>query len=198
MFTRLKNYFYWKFTDYADNPKGERLLGALSFAESSFFPVPPDVFMIPMLLAQKTPRWFRVPFIVSVTSVIGGLFGYAIGYFLFDSVGKFIVETYGLREEMLVVKEYFDRNVFWAIFLAGFTPIPYKLFTIAGGFFVVPLVPFFFASALSRPLRFFLVSYCLKWFGKPVAELIMRRMDLVTIASLALVVLGFLAVYLLI
>jgi membrane protein YqaA with SNARE-associated domain len=138
-------------------------LGGLSFAESSFFPIPPDVMLAPMCLAQPQ-RWFRFALITTLTSVAGGVFGYVIGAWAIDAVMPWVAQT-GWGGKIDLAKAWFADWGFWAVLLAGFSPIPYKAFTIAAGSMAMPLLPFVLASILGRGGRFFLVGWLMGRFG---------------------------------
>ena len=128
-------------------------LAGVSFAESSFFPIPPDIILIPMVLAQRARAWL-IALNCTVASVIGGLFGYAIGYFLFDAIGAPVLEFYGLTERFAEFGERYNEWGAWIVFIAGVTPIPYKLITISSGVTALSLPIFLIASVLARGLRF--------------------------------------------
>ncbi|HWP94312.1 MAG TPA: YqaA family protein [Gammaproteobacteria bacterium] len=161
-------------------------LGALSFAESSFFPIPPDVMLAPMTLARP-PAWWRLALLTTVTSVAGGLAGYAIGYFAFELVAPWVREA-GYWEYYLTAHDWFERYGFWAVFVAGFSPIPYKMFTIAAGTVAMPLMPFTVASFIGRGGRFFLVAWLVKWGGPRVEAHIRRHIDLIGWAVVVILV----------
>ncbi|TSC58463.1 MAG: hypothetical protein Greene041679_100 [Parcubacteria group bacterium Greene0416_79] len=162
-----------------DGHYGSVWLYLISFAESSFFPIPPDFFMFPVIL-RAPARWRSTASIVTLASVFGALFGYAVGFFAFDLLGKPLVMLYHLEEELMLVSSYFNAHAFLAIFTAAFTPIPYKLFTIAGGLFRLDLVLFVAASFLGRGMRFFAVAYIVKFFGERLAALVFRYFNLLT------------------
>jgi membrane protein YqaA with SNARE-associated domain len=162
-------------------------LAAVSFAESSFFPLPPDILLIPMILAQPR-RAFTIAAVCTLASVAGGFLGYAIGYFLFDAIGRPVLEFYQAMGSYDALKAAFAEWGVWIIVLKGLTPIPYKLITIASGVAQFPLVPFALASLVSRSLRFFLLAALLWRFGAPVRVFIEERLMLVTsLFALALV-----------
>jgi membrane protein YqaA with SNARE-associated domain len=162
-------------------------LALVAFAESSFFPLPPDLLLIPMILARPR-RAFLLAGVCTLMSVTGGFLGYAIGYFLFDAIGRPILEFYHAMDRYEVLKAGFAHWGVWIIIIKGLTPIPYKLVTIASGVVQFPIVPFAFASLVSRSLRFFLLAALLWRFGEPVREFIERRLMLVTsLFALALV-----------
>ena len=162
-------------------------LAVVAFAESAFFPLPPDLLLIPMILARPRQA-FLLAGLCTVMSVLGGFLGYAIGYFLFDAIGRPILEFYHAMDRYEALKAGFAHWGVWIIIIKGLTPIPYKLVTIASGVVRFPIVPFAFASLVSRSLRFFLLAALLWRFGEPVREFIERRLMLVTsLFALALV-----------
>jgi len=134
----------------------ERYLGALSFAESSFFPVPPDVMLAPMVLANRD-HWIRLASITAIFSVLGGMAGYGIGYGLFDSIEPWLRESH-YWDAYQTSRNWFDEYGIWVVFVAGFSPIPYKVFTIAAGVATLNVPGFFVASLIGRAARFFLVA----------------------------------------
>src|SRR5499433_4215790 len=165
-------------------------MAAISFAESSFLPLPPDFLLIPMILAQPRRAWWLAK-VCTATSVLGGFVGYAIGYFLFDAVGRPVLEFYHAMDKYEALKAAFAQWGAWIIILKGLTPIPFKLVTIASGVAQFDLVAFVLASLVSRSLRFFLLAGLLWWFGDPVREFIERRLMFVTSLVAAAVVGGF-------
>mgnify|MGYP006421966655 CR=1 FL=1 len=168
-------------------------LAAVSFAESSVFPIPPDVLLVPMVLAERARAWWFA-FVCTVGSVLGALLGYAIGLFLFDSVGQPILEVYGYTEKFNDVRAFFDIWGFWFVFAAGFTPIPYKVFTIASGVMALNPAIFVIASLVSRGARFYLVAALLWYFGAPIRRFIEANLPALTVAFVALLVGGFVLV----
>lgn len=168
-------------------------LAAISFAESSFFPVPPDVALMPMVLAERK-RAFEYALICTIASVLGGIAGYAIGYFLFDTLGAWILDVYGYHEKFTAVQESYNAYGAWIVFTAGLTPIPYKIFTIASGVTQLNLAVFFIASCAARGLRFFAVAALLWWFGPPIRAFIDKYFGLLSILFVILLIGGFLAV----
>jgi membrane protein YqaA with SNARE-associated domain len=167
-------------------------LAIVSFMESSFFPIPPDILLIPMILARPRRAWL-IAGVCTVASVLGGFLGYAIGYFLFDAIGRPVLEFYHAMDRYDALKAAFAEWGVWIIVLKGLTPIPYKLVTIASGVVQFPLVPFALASLVSRSLRFFLLAALLWWFGDSVRDFIERRLMLVTTVFAAAIVGGFVA-----
>ncbi len=152
-----------------------RYLAGLSFAESSFFPVPPDVMLAPMALACPQRAWFFAG-LTTAASALGGAFGFLIGRFAFEFLAP-LLHQYGYWESFVQAREWFAQWGFWAVFLAGFTPIPYKVFTIAAGVVAMPFVPFLFASIIGRGARFFLVAGLMKWGGTRMEHLVRTYID---------------------
>jgi len=153
---RLFEPLYKRVLGWAAHPHAERYLGALSFAESSFFPIPPDVMLAPMCLADRRRAW-RLALITTLASLAGGVAGYAIGYFLFEAIEPWL-HSMGYWPVYLRGKEWFDTWGIWAVFVAGFSPIPYKIFTISAGVVVLNFPGFVLASLIGRGARFFLVA----------------------------------------
>jgi membrane protein YqaA with SNARE-associated domain len=162
----------------------------VAFVESSFFPLPPDLLLIPMILAAPR-KALRYAFLATVASVAGGFLGYAIGYFAFAALGRPILEFYHVMDKYDALKAQFDQWGAWIIVIKGMTPIPYKLVTITSGALQFDLATFAVASLVSRALRFFLVAVLLYFFGEPIRVFIERRLLLVTSAFATLLVGGF-------
>jgi membrane protein YqaA with SNARE-associated domain len=178
---------------WADRPGGPVALFGIAVAESSFFPIPPDVLLMALSLGRpRRALWFAS--ICTAGSVIGGVIGYYIGLFLFEQVGRHILEWYGLMGQFEKVGELYKENLVLALGTAGLTPIPYKVFTIAGGAFSVPLLPFIVISIVSRGLRFYGVAGLIFWFGPQVKSFIDRYFNLLTIVFVVLLVGGFVVV----
>jgi membrane protein YqaA with SNARE-associated domain len=174
----------------AAGPNALWALVAIAFAESSFFPLPPDLLLIPMILAQPRAAW-RLAAYCTLASVTGGLLGYAIGYYGFDLIGRPILEFYHAMPRYDALKAGFDRWGVWIIILKGMTPIPYKLVTIASGVAHFDLAAFVGASIISRSIRFFLIAALLWWFGPAVRDFIEKRLMLVTSLFAAALIGGF-------
>jgi membrane protein YqaA with SNARE-associated domain len=183
---------YDRMIDIASGPNAIWALIAVAFAESSFFPLPPDILLIPMMLARPRDAW-RLAAICKIASVVG-LLGYAIGYWGFDLVGRPILDFYHAMDRYDALKAGFDRWGVWIIILKGMTPVPYKLVTIASGVAHFDLVAFIGASIVSRSLRFFLLAALLWWFGPAVRDFIEKRLMLVTTAFAVCLVGGFLVI----
>ncbi len=179
----------------AGGPHAEKALAVVSFAEASFFPIPPDVMLIPMVLAKPERAW-RTAFICSLASVIGGFLGYAIGYY-FQSLGTWILSLFGHPQGLAEFHCFFAKYGAAVILIKGLTPIPYKLVTIAAGLAQFSLGLFFICSALTRSARFFMVAALVKRFGPEITEMMEKRFYLVTTIVLIVVVIGFVAVKLL-
>lgn len=162
----------------ADHPHAIWWLAAVAFVESSVFPIPPDVLMIPMILARPSRAW-TIATVALAASVLGGLLGYAIGAFAYDSVGRPLLEAMGKADAMEAFNRKFNDFGFWAVLTAGVTPFPYKVITIMSGWTGMPLGTFVATSILARALRFFVVAALLKIYGAPIRGFIERRLGLV-------------------
>ena len=173
---RIFSSLYSRAMQWSRHPHAPRYLAGLSFAESSFFPVPPDVMLAPMSLATpKRALYFAA--LTTLASVLGGLLGYAIGLFAFDAIEPFLREG-GYWQSYQTTQTWFDHWGFWAIFLAGFSPIPYKVFTITAGVISMSLLPFVVASAIGRGARFFLVAGLMAWGGERMEQTLHRYVDI--------------------
>lgn len=168
-------------------------LGAIAFAESSFFPIPPDVMLVPMVLADRR-RAFLLAGWCTLMSVTGGILGYAIGSLLYDSVGHWLIAVYGYGDKLQDFRALYAHYGAWIILIKGLTPIPYKLVTIASGFAGYNFPLFVLLSAITRGARFMLVAVLLYWFGEPVREFIEKRLELVMLSLLVVIVAGFVIV----
>jgi len=143
--------------------------------------------LAPMALSNPRRAWYFA-FLTTVTSVLGGLLGYFIGYFLFEEIGQPLIELYHAQEKFDVARNWFDQYGIWVVFIAGFSPIPYKLFTVTSGVMSLALAPFLLASAVGRGARFFLVAGLIFWGGETFAEFLRRRIDLIGWVTVALIV----------
>ncbi|MEO0621689.1 MAG: YqaA family protein [Pseudomonadota bacterium] len=177
----------------AEGPVALPALAVVSFAESSIFPITPLVMLIPMVLARPDRAWL-IAAVCALASVAGGLAGYAIGYFLYAEIGQPILEFYGKAAEFAEAAEMFRRNGFEAVFIAAFTPFPYKVITIASGVAELSLTPFVTASLIGRGLQFFLVAAVLWKFGPAARSFIERRFGILATLGVALIIGGFVAV----
>jgi membrane protein YqaA with SNARE-associated domain len=174
----------------ASGPRAEPALGVVAFAESSFFPIPPDILLIPMVLAERAKAW-RFALIATVSSVVGGLAGYLIGAFLFEAVARPILDFYGYGARFDAFAEMYNDWGVWIVLFAGVTPFPYKVITIASGATGLNLGVFILASILARGGRFFIVAALLYWVGPPIRAFIEKRLGLVFTAFMVLLVGGF-------
>jgi membrane protein YqaA with SNARE-associated domain len=181
---------YDRTMELAGGPKAEPALAAVAFAESSFFPIPPDLLLIPMVLANRARAW-RYAAIATVASVLGGLLGYFIGATLFDTVGLWLIGLYGYGDRVAEFQAAYNEWGAWIILIKGATPIPYKIVTIASGFARYDLFWFVVLSLITRGIRFFLVAALLYRFGEPVREFVERRLTLVTTLFVIALVGGF-------
>jgi membrane protein YqaA with SNARE-associated domain len=179
--------------DAAGKPHAAWILGAVSFAESSFFPCPPDVMLIPMALARPDKAWFFAT-VCTVTSVLGGLLGYFIGAALYDTVGQWLIQLYGYGDKMETFRAAYAHYGAWIILLKGLTPIPYKIVTITSGFAGFNIGLFIVMSLISRGIRFYLVAFLLNRYGSRARSIIEERLGLWAALSAAAIVIGFIVV----
>lgn len=175
------------FERHAETRAANFWLFVLSFTESSFFPIPPDPFLAIMVFVRKN-KWLFYGLFVTVASVLGGLFGYLIGFALYEIAGKPIVDFYNFQEQFSYVVGLFNDHTFWTIFTAAFTPIPYKIFTIAAGVAQVNVFTFIIASILGRGIRFVLVAFIMKTFGQKIGEMFFKYFNAITILIVVLIV----------
>ncbi len=182
---------YNRVMTWSRHPKAPWYLAGLSFAESSFFPIPPDVMLAPMTLARPS-RWWRLAALTTVASVLGGLLGYALGALAFESLEPWIRDA-GYWQGYVRARAWFHEWGFWAVFVAGFSPIPYKVFTIAAGSLSMVILPFIVASTIGRGLRFFLVAGLMAWGGERLENLLGRYVEILGWALVAAGVAGYLA-----
>jgi len=178
---------------WADRPGGAWALFGIAFAESSFFPIPPDALLIPLVLGRPTRGlWFAT--VCTAGSVLGAIAGYMIGSFLFASIGQAILDFYGATDHYLSLGQMFNENLWLTLGTAGFTPIPFKVFTIAAGAFAVAFLPFVVVSTVSRGARFFIVAGLLTVFGERIREFIEKYFNLLSILFVILLIGGFLVI----
>ncbi len=165
-----------------------KYLAVLSFSESSFFPIPPDVMLAPMALARPEKAW-RLALLTTVASVLGGMLGYLIGFFMFDSIAPWLQES-RYWEKYLIAENWFQQWGVWAVFIAGFSPIPYKVFTIAAGALQMAFFPFVLASMVGRGARFFIVAMLIAAGGEKLESRLREYMDRLGWAVVILVLIG--------
>jgi membrane protein YqaA with SNARE-associated domain len=189
---RLFSWLYNRALTWSAHPHAPRYLAALSFAESSFFPVPPDVMLAPMVLARRQRAWAYAA-LTTAASVVGGIVGYYIGVFLYAEVAMPLIQLYHAEARFAQVQGWFAEYGFWAVFLAGFTPIPYKVFTITAGVTSMAFAPFVIASAVGRGGRFFLVTALLYWGGPRFGPLLEKRIDQIAWVVLTAAVMAYVA-----
>jgi len=176
----------------AGKPHASWLLGVVSFAESSFFPVPPDAMLIPMALARPDKAWGYAT-LCTLTSVLGGLFGYFIGAVLYDSVGQWLISLYGYGDKVEAFREAYATWGTWIILLKGLTPIPYKIVTITSGFAGYPLVFFVLLSLVARGMRFYLAAFLLSRYGPRARAIIEERLTFWVTLSFGVLIVGIIA-----
>lgn len=191
----MKRLYDWVLS-WAHTPYGSLALFVLAFAESSFFPIPPDVLLIALAISIPA-RSFRYALICSVGSLTGGMFGYLIGYMFMEGVGDRVIEIYHFRDNYEYIQELYKEYDAWAVGIAGFTPIPYKVFTITAGAFKIDFWVFAIASAVSRGARFFIVGGIIYYYGESIKRFIDRYFNILSIAFVVILITGFAAVKLL-
>lgn len=188
----LKKLYDWTMR-LADHPRALWALAFVSFIESSVFPIPPDIMMIPMILAAPHRAWL-IALVAMLSSVAGGVLGYAIGSFAFEQIGQPILESLGKGDAMAEFNTRFNDFGFWAVLGAGITPFPYKVITIMSGWTGMPIATFIATSVLARGLRFFIVAGLLWKFGDPIRGFIEKRLGLMFTLFVAILFGGFMAV----
>jgi membrane protein YqaA with SNARE-associated domain len=185
---RLFGPLYDRVLRWSRHPKAPWYLGGLSFAESSFFPIPPDVMLAPMALARPDRAW-RLALLTTLTSVAGGVLGYVIGYFALEAIEPWLVSA-GYWEGYMQARTWFETWGFWAVLAAGFSPIPYKVFTVAAGALAMFLPAFVLASIVGRGGRFFLVAGLIRWGGAPMEQKLRHNVELLGWLLVALLLLA--------
>ncbi|MCG7492227.1 YqaA family protein [Thalassobius sp. Cn5-15] len=185
----IKKLYDWTMS-LADHPRAIWVLFFIAFIEASVFPIPPDVLMIPMVLARPTKAWL-IALTALAGSVLGGLLGYGIGAFFYEELGRPVLEAMGKADSMEEFRTRFNGVGFWAVLGAGITPFPFKVITIMSGWTAMPLSTFIITSIIARALRFFIVAGLLWKFGAPIREFIERRLGLMFTLFLAILIGGF-------
>lgn len=188
----MRSLYDWMMRKAADDRAPAALFG-VSFIESSVFPIPPDVMLVPMVLANRMKAWWYAT-LATVGSVLGGVLGYAIGYYLFDTIGQPVLQFYGKADSFQTFVDWFNTWGVWILIIKGMTPFPYKVLTIAAGVAHMNVLSFMAASVVARAMRFYLVAGLLYYFGEPIRDFIEKRLTLVTTAFVVLLVGGFVAV----
>ena len=176
---------------WAEHRLAPRILALLTFAESVFFPIPPDVLLAPMVLAKPEKAWYLAS-LTTTASVIGGIVGYSLGYLMFEPWIQPLIIEFGYQARFDTITQWFNQWGIWVVFLAGFTPIPYKLFTVSAGFLQMAFIPFLLASAIGRGMRFFLVSGLIKWGGAAMEKKLRQWIDVLGWAMVALIIIVYL------
>ena len=179
-FNMILKKLYNKILLLSAKPKAEVFLGTIAFTESSFFPIPPDLLLLPMALSRPI-KWLRLAIITTFFSVLGGIFGYFIGVFLWDTIGQSIIEFYHLENQFDLFKKNYNEKGALIVFVAGFTPIPYKLITISSGGMHLDLVTFIIAYFISRGARFFILTGIIRLFGDAAKKLIDKYFSILTL-----------------
>lgn len=174
---------------WSKHPKAPWYLGALSFAESSFFPIPPDVMLAPMVMARRDRAWFLAA-LTTITSVVGGLAGFLIGIWFIEAITPWLIE-FGYMDAYQRASDWFVAWGFWAVLAAGFSPIPYKVFTIAAGAAGMAIAPFALASFVGRASRFFLVAALIYWGGERFETALRRYVDVIGWVVVVLIVIAY-------
>ena len=185
----LQKLYSWLLKE-AQKPYAPWILGIISFMESSISPFPPDPLMIPMILSAPSKAW-KLAFLTTLTSVLGGLLGYAIGYFLLETIGEWVIKTYHLEASFLWFKDFVTTWGFWVILLKGLTPIPFKIVTIASGAASLDLVTFISACFLSRGLRFYIEAALLWKYGEKMRVHLERNLMLYGVLGISALLIGF-------
>jgi len=183
---RIFSALYARVMRWSRHPHANWYLAGLSFAESSFFPIPPDVMLAPMSLARPSRAWY-LALLTTLASVVGGVLGYLIGMLAFDAIEP-ILHQWGYHDRYLLAREWFADWGFWAVLLAGFSPIPYKVFTITAGVVGMVFLPFVLASVVGRGARFFLVAALMAWGGEAMEKRLHKWVDLLGWLTVVLVI----------
>lgn len=177
---------------WAEHKFAPRILAILTFAESIFFPIPPDVLLAPMVLAQRDKAW-RFATITTVASVLGGMVGYGLGYLMFEPWIQPLITEFGYQARFDKAMLWFSEWGVWVVFIAGFSPIPYKLFTVSAGFLNMAFLPFLLASSIGRGMRFFLVAGVIRWGGAPMEQKIRQWVDVLGWLVVSAIIIAYIA-----
>lgn len=192
IFNSLEKLRLWTLK-WADSKHSALALFALAFAESSFFPIPPDVLLIG-ILAINPKKWWYYATICTLGSVFGGMFGYLIGWGFYEAIGQKIVDIYNLQATVDAIGLKYSAHAFLTVFTAAFTPIPYKLITITAGLFKISFFQLVIASVIGRGARFFIIAFVLKLFGHKLNSLVIKYFNILSLVAIALVILSFVAI----
>ncbi len=172
---------------WAEHKFAPTILAILTFAESVFFPIPPDVLLAPMVLAKPKNAW-KLASLTTVASVLGGVVGYLLGYLMFEPWIQPVIVELGYQAQFDKIMLWFAEWGIWVVFLAGFSPIPYKLFTVSAGFLQMAFIPFLFVSAIGRGMRFFLVAGLIQWGGAPMEKKLRQYIDILGWGVIGLII----------
>lgn len=175
---------------WAEHQFAPRVLAVLTFAESVFFPIPPDVLLAPMVLAKPHKAWYYAS-LTTVASILGGALGYCLGYFMFEPWIQPLITNFGYQARFDKAMTWFSEWGVWVVFIAGFSPIPYKIFTVGAGFLQMAFLPFFISSAIGRGLRFFLVAGLIKWGGSAMEQKIRQWVDILGWGIVSLIIIAY-------
>ncbi|MEZ4210829.1 MAG: VTT domain-containing protein [Candidatus Paceibacterota bacterium] len=181
-------------TKHAEGPQSAVVLSSVSFAESLFFPIPPDVFLIAIISVRKVQRWFYYATLTTVFSILGGIVGYIVGATFFDTFGQKIIDFYNLSESFEKISVVFKEQTFFAIFAAALTPIPFKIFTLAGGLFKVNFFVFLLAAIIGRAVRFYAVAFITKIYGPSLVKIFFKYFNTISLILVVLITLVFIFV----
>ncbi|TPH19335.1 YqaA family protein [Litorilituus lipolyticus] len=176
---------------WAEHKFAPAMLSVITFAESVFFPIPPDVLLAPMVLAKPKRAW-HLATLTTVSSIIGGMVGYLLGYWMFEPWIQPLITEFGYQEKFDVAMDWFATWGVWVVFIAGFSPIPYKLFTVSAGFLHMAFLPFLLASAIGRGMRFFLVAGLIKWGGATMEKKLRQWVDVLGWSLVAIIIIAYL------
>ena len=176
---------------WAKHRHANKYLVGLSFSESVFFPIPPDVMLAPMSLSQPDKAW-KFAFITTLASIVGGIAGYSLGYFAFEAWLAPFIESWGYTQKLETTIHWFQQYGIWVVFLAGFSPIPYKLFTVSAGFLQMAFIPFLIASTVGRGARFFLVAGLMRWGGATMEQKLRQYVEILGWAVVTLAIIAYL------
>ena len=175
---------------WAEHKFAPRILALLTFAESVFFPIPPDVLLAPMVLAKPEKAW-RLATLTTVSSILGGTVGYLLGFMMFEPWIQPLITEFGYQDRIDIAMNWFAQWGVWVVFIAGFSPIPYKLFTLSAGFLQMAFLPFLLASAIGRGMRFFLVAGLIKWGGTAMETKLRQWVDVLGWIIVAVIIIGY-------
>ncbi|WP_114325411.1 YqaA family protein [Candidatus Colwellia aromaticivorans] len=175
---------------WAEHKFAPRMLAILTFSESVFFPIPPDVLLAPMVLAKPEKAW-RLASLTTVSSILGGTVGYLLGYLMFEPWIQPLITEFGYQHRFDTAMNWFSEWGVWVVFIAGFSPIPYKLFTVSAGFLQMAFLPFLLASAIGRGLRFFLVAGLIQWGGSAMEKNLRKWIDVLGWGLVALIIIAY-------